>query len=1074
MEGKINNLEWLKALTLDERKAHLSNLTVSQESPLGDDFDTNVADFRYKKLKSQHPFTDNFLYEQRLELDDLDDKQLYFLYGETLNSLAKRINNAPDFVQDLEDSLAASSDDEVRNWILAQHNTSGLQKFLLFSLPFISHGIRRLTDRLQNLSENENKFQLGADDINNLLLPLLLDQISHITFRVLTLELNVARMLEELQGDTSEERFANFIANISAPAKALEIFKEYPVMARQLVESVNKWVNTSFELLKRFHSDWELICKTFDIEPSESLQKILKASPDLHNKGQSVLILQFDSGKKIVYKPRTLRLDEHFAELINYLNDLGAEPRFKALKIIDKNDYGWNEFIDNKPCHSLEEVKNFYKRQGGYLALLYALIGIDFHFENIIACGEHPMLVDVEMLFQPVVKIDDERSQEIQLGGKEIENSVLKVGILPLRVWANDASEGVEVSGLAGGDEQVTRFNLPTWSQIGEEEMKIVYEKISIGDNKNRPKLLNHNIEVKDYLNDLLEGFETVYKLLLNNKTALSLPDGFLKKFLKDPVRILFRQSQTYNLIVRDSFHPDVMRDAIDRDILYDRLWAGVEHNSGLKKVIGAEKRDLLEGDIPIFYLPFDSKAVETSDGELINDLINESSLEAVAGRLERLGEDDLERQKWFIKSSFSSLHTAKETEKWVSYNFSPGKSDFNAGKFILEAEKIGDKIEKLALQNSDRAEWMELTLVSNKFWHVLPMGFDLYSGLSGVALFLAYLDFAGGKKKYASLLEKTIENINVKTNFLLQSAEELLEKNDAVPPSKIIGAFDGLSGVIYLYTHLGILWKRDDLLKEAEYLSGIFKKHIKNDSYLDIISGASGCLLSLISLYNTTKSENVLDSAVACGNHLIEKSIKTADGITWNMQHDISTGFSHGILGIQASLNALAKVSNQKIFSDFASDAISVKGNQISDDEEYNKNISHFTWCHGVSGIGIGEIISSSDKSADEKLNNYVNTIIEHGFGYSHSMCHGDIGNLDFLIEANRRLKNSEKQAAIENIADGILSGIRQSGYLCGVPQGIETPGFMVGLSGIGYGLLRAAMPENVPSVLSLAPPVI
>ena len=44
--------------------------------------------------------------------------------------------------------------------------------------------------------------------------------------------------------------------------------------------------------------------------------------------------------------------------------------------------------------------------------------------------------------------------------------------------------------------------------------------------------------------------------------------------------------------------------------------------------------------------------------------------------------------------------------------------------------------------------------------------------------------------------------------------------------------------------------------------------------------------------------------------------------------------------------------------------------------------------------------------------------------------------------------------------------------GWLCGIPHGIETPGLMIGLAGVGYGLLRLAAPNDVPSVLVLAPP--
>jgi lantibiotic modifying enzyme len=39
-------------------------------------------------------------------------------------------------------------------------------------------------------------------------------------------------------------------------------------------------------------------------------------------------------------------------------------------------------------------------------------------------------------------------------------------------------------------------------------------------------------------------------------------------------------------------------------------------------------------------------------------------------------------------------------------------------------------------------------------------------------------------------------------------------------------------------------------------------------------------------------------------------------------------------------------------------------------------------------------------------------------------------------------------------------------------VPLGVETPGLMTGLAGIGYQLLRLAAPDIIPSVLVLEPP--
>lgn len=74
-----------------------------------------------------------------------------------------------------------------------------------------------------------------------------------------------------------------------------------------------------------------------------------------------------------------------------------------------------------------------------------------------------------------------------------------------------------------------------------------------------------------------------------------------------------------------------------------------------------------------------------------------------------------------------------------------------------------------------------------------------------------------------------------------------------------------------------------------------------------------------------------------------------------------------------------------------------------------------------------------------------------------------------------------SQSSAAIEILhqpelhveADGgaalILGSIKQYGWQCGIPRNVESPGLMVGLAGIGYGLLRLADPARVPSVLTL-----
>jgi len=94
-------------------------------------------------------------------------------------------------------------------------------------------------------------------------------------------------------------------------------------------------------------------------------------------------------------------------------------------------------------------------------------------------------------------------------------------------------------------------------------------------------------------------------------------------------------------------------------------------------------------------------------------------------------------------------------------------------------------------------------------------------------------------------------------------------------------------------------------------------------------------------------------------------------------------------------------------------------------------------------------------------------------GFGHNHSLCHGDLGNLELLREAARAWPASSWGKQADRVASNILCSIRTDGWLCGNPLQVESPGLMTGLAGIGYGLLRCAEPARVPSVLSLAAPV-
>jgi lantibiotic modifying enzyme len=88
--------------------------------------------------------------------------------------------------------------------------------------------------------------------------------------------------------------------------------------------------------------------------------------------------------------------------------------------------------------------------------------------------------------------------------------------------------------------------------------------------------------------------------------------------------------------------------------------------------------------------------------------------------------------------------------------------------------------------------------------------------------------------------------------------------------------------------------------------------------------------------------------------------------------------------------------------------------------------------------------------------------------------LCHGELGNADILLTASEVLRDSRWRIQADRIAAAALDTARESGWICGNPLGVESPGLMTGISGIGYALLRLADPARVPSILALEPPVL
>ncbi|MBD2593607.1 type 2 lantipeptide synthetase LanM [Nostoc spongiaeforme FACHB-130] len=1068
---------WYFANTLAERISSLHTCECATQT-----IKIQLAQQRIQKWRSQFPLPIEPYFQKRLKMDGITEQEFLYLLGESIESVYKRQSVNPKWLTDLISAFSSSHNEASRPLPQIFHKEA-IFKFSHVIEQLIHQALERIHHQVKERVESAAVLPFNWENIDDILCACLPSQLLKILNRTMVLELNVARLQGLLKGNTPDERFNSFIERLRQPDIALAILQEYPVLARQITICLNNWVNSSLEFLHHLCKDWQKIQTIFSPENDLGVLVAIDGNVgDRHRKGRSVLIAKFSSGLQIVYKPKSLAVDVHFQEFLTWLNQRGDHPPFQTLKILDCGTYGWVEFVSAKGCSSTEEIWRFYERQGGYLALLYLLEATDFHSENIIAAGEHPILLDLEALFhQRVGGLDETKAKERVIS--TFSNSVFSTGLLPYRTWSNAESEGVDISGLGASAGQMIPYEVPKWEGVGTDEMHLVRQKQEIPKRHNRPTLNGRDVNLLDYADAIVQGFTQIYQLLLKHRDELLSDQGPLSRFAEDEVRIVIRATSTYSLLLYEGFHPDMLRNALERDRLFDRLWSGVETDPQLIKIIPTERDDLQNGDIPMFLTRPNSRDLWTSSGEKIVNYFDKSGATLVQERTQQLSPADLEKQLWVIRASLatSTMGADRQGSRWPAYSLTEPQTITNQISLLAAARAIGDRLETLTFHGESDISWIGITVTERGNWTLAPVGMDVYDGVSGIALFLAYLGTVTGEEKYTKLAQSALTTLQLQ----IKEGQAYL---------KSIGGFNGWGGMIYTFTHLARLWNKPDLLAEAEKLVEFCSDLIEQDEMLDIIGGTAGYLASLISLYQCQPSSRTLDAAIECGEHLLAKAQPMKHGIGW-VNHHIGekplTGFSHGNAGIAWTLLELAALTGEHRFQIAALAAINYERSLFCptvenwpDLRKFSQKIAgnqdnNFTcmtaWCHGAPGIGLARLLSLpyiDDAEIRSEINTALKTTINQGFGHNHSLCHGDLGNLELLLQASLTLDEPQWKTQVDRFAAAILEGINQHSWLCGVPLGVETPGLMTGLAGIGYELLRLATPEIVPSVLGLEPP--
>lgn len=1049
---------WYAALTLEERR---DIYRAQRDAVTEADLDYDRGRGLRQRLESHPAFRQSpGRLEKRLRMDGLAPAEFERIASLKTTWLKQHIQHHPSWLLVLRDAFVSEPD-----YSLSLEGRP-LAGFLYLALPLIQRAYGSLGD-VFGASSNASPLIADAEALARSAVEQFLPHLFEIVAKAAILEMNLASRMGILSGKTEEERFFSFVAMLKDREFAAGMLSQYPVLARDVVTSVELFLNAMTEMFQHLKDDWPSIERElFGGKAAGTVADLRIGQGDRHSGGHSVTILKFKDGRKLVYKPRSLRMESGLARLFERINRELPELDLRALKVLDRGDHGWLEFVEGRSADERNEISLFYRRLGAELAVLYAFQAIDYHFENILADADHPILIDCETLMSSNLFPTDD---SISLWNS-MQQSVLSTGLLPHRILLPKSPEGFDIGGMADVAGERLPDETPDWDVPPSDRMRLTYSAKPLEKGRNRPRLKGREVNMLEFLEEFVEGFSAVYDLFLEKRKEWFDEDGgVFEDFAGAKSRVLVRVTMGYGYLLRRVSHPDYGRDALDREWLLDHLWIGADEQPLLEKTISSERAALRRYDYPIFFASIGSRDLEDGDGGRIPRALPSSPIEAVRARLGRFSEDDKRKQIGIIRSTLAA--NRKDRVALRRHTVLPAAGSFPAKRLLKIAERAKEYLERTAIEGEDGVGWLGLrigtVIFSEAEYDFQPLWIDLYSGVTGVALFLAAWSKTSSDARSEELARKALRSLESLVEEKLEGVEERL------------GGFDGWGGVLYGLTAVGRLLTDDSLFALAARTLARIERIIPEVKTADIITGAAGAILALLAYDAVTGEARGHAAAVRLGEYLVRTALPQKRGLAWKGHStEPICGFAHGAAGIGYALLRLGAVTGEERFRETGIAAYEYERfrfrSEIRDWPDMRDAMKEMTraedvprsctWCNGAPGIGLSRLDSLrlvEDSQLSTEIRDAFDRTIERGFGISHSLCHGDFGNLVFLDRASRHPYCAAERERVCALANGVVESVEKEGFICGVQTGIETPGLMTGVAGIGLGALLLAEPE-------------
>ena len=366
-------------------------------------------------------------------------------------------------------------------------------------------------------------------------------------------------------------------------------------------------------------------------------------------------------------------------------------------------------------------------------------------------------------------------------------------------------------------------------------------------------------------------------------------------------------------------------------------------------------------------------------------------------------------------------------------------------------------------------------------------LGFNLYEGTAGIALFLAQLHDATGELEFGRVaiaaIDRSIRHLN------------RAPAGSFFPLSFLGGAL----GVAFAARRVGLLLAEARLIDLAETLLERAAGAVDAPHPIDVIGGNAGAIPALL-VSGSGVGPRV---AIALGEELCRSAIRLGPIWTWDDDSTSGhgrgsvflTGLAHGAAGIGLALLELHAATGRAEFLEGALGAFAYEDSLFDPKRSNWPDLRSFDkfpeatrtlpfamgWCHGAPGIALSRLRATSidrDRASSHlatarvAIESTIAGIAEALAKSRHDAtpCHGLAGLGEVALIAGEALGDDVYRARAFELGRVLIDRHSSAGdWPSGLISGAFNPSLMIGTAGIGYWFLRLLDPKAVPSLLLL-----